>query len=90
MLGTIGETLFRRGFPRTHPWARARVVFEVARQWCLERYPSTKAVTLWSLPASIEDAFDHRWASWAEAMESIRALRNRSVHILIEANLVQE
>lgn len=67
VLGGIGESLFRRGFPRTHPWARARVVFEVARQRCLERYPSPKAVTLWNLPAVVEDAFDHRWASWVEA-----------------------
>ena len=67
VLGSVGESLFRRGFSRTHPWARARVVFEVARQRCLERYPNTKAVTLWNLPAVIEDAFDHRWASWAGA-----------------------
>jgi len=69
VLGPIGETLFRRGFSRTHPWARARVVFEVARQRCLERYPNPKAVTLWSLPAVIEDAFDHRWASWIESVD---------------------
>lgn len=69
VLGNIGESLFRRGFSRTHPWARARVVFEVARQRCLERYPDPKAVTLWNLPAVIEDAFDHRWASWVEALE---------------------
>lgn len=69
VLGPIGESLFRRGFPRTHPWARARVVFEVARQRCLERYPNPKAVTLWNLPAVIEDAFDHRWASWIESTD---------------------
>lgn len=69
VLGSTGESLFRRGFSRTHPWARARVVFEVARQRCMERYPNAKAVTLWNLPAVIEDAFDHRWASWIEAMD---------------------
>lgn len=69
VLGNIGESLFRRGFPRTHPWARARVVFEVARQRCLERFPDPKAVTLWNLPASVEDAFDHRWASWVESID---------------------
>jgi hypothetical protein len=42
------------------------VVFEVARQRCLERYPNPKAATLWSLPAAVEDAFEHRWSQWLD------------------------
>ena len=67
VLGEIGASLYRRGFPRTHPWTRAKVVFEVARQRCLERYPSPRAVTLWNLPAQVEDAFEHRWSQWLDA-----------------------
>ena len=67
VLGEVGASLYRRGFPRTHPWTRARVVFEVARQRCLERFPNPKATTLWNLPAEVEDAFDHRWAHWLDS-----------------------
>ena len=89
VLGTIWETLFRRGFPRTQHWARARVVFEVARQRCLERYPNPKAVTLWSLPAAVEDAFDQRWASWAEATDQWSPLFQR-LNNLVSAPLTDQ
>ena len=36
VLGTRGETVLRRGFPRTAPLGRARVAFTVAHARCAE------------------------------------------------------
>lgn len=64
VLGHMGATLFARGMPRTHRFAQARVAFEVAALRCREIYPLPDAVTLWALPAEIEDAFNDRWHHW--------------------------
>lgn len=66
VLGATGEMVFRRGFPRSQAWARAQVVFAVARQRCAERFPDPRATTLWTLPATLEEAFEHRWSHWIE------------------------
>ena len=66
VLGETGELVFRRGFPRTHSWARAQAVFAVARQRCAEQHPDPSAITLWQLPAEIEAAFDQQWNRWLE------------------------
>jgi len=56
-----------RGFPKTHRFARARLVFEVARSRSLERFPAVpNCATLWNLPAELEDAFDERWSRWLD------------------------
>ncbi len=55
-----------RGFPRTHRFAQARLVFEVARARCAEVFDPPGCVTLWNLPPAIEDQFDARWARWLE------------------------
>ena len=36
LLGRAGSVLMSRGFPRTHRFAQARLVFEVARARCAE------------------------------------------------------
>lgn len=64
VLGATGAMVFRRGFPRTHAWARAQAVFAVARQRCAERFPDPQAITLWQLPAELEDALDQQWNHW--------------------------
>lgn len=64
VLGTMGAMAYRRGFPRSHNWAQAKVVFEVARARCQERFPDATAITLWSLPASVEEQFEHAWGQW--------------------------
>ncbi len=56
-----------RGFPRTHRFAQARLVFEVARARCAEVFDAPGIVTLWSLPPYLEDQFDARWARWLES-----------------------
>lgn len=68
VLGRKGALLLSRGFPKTHRFTQARLVFEVARARSAERFPAVPGcVTLWSLPAHIEDEFDSRWADWLES-----------------------
>lgn len=66
LLGRAGSVLMSRGFPRTHRFAQARLVFEVARARCAEVFDPPGCVTLWNLPPAIEDQFDACWARWLE------------------------
>jgi hypothetical protein len=66
----MGAMAYRRGFPRSHHWAQAKVVFEVARARCRERFPDATAITLWSLPASVEEQFEHAWGQWVSNTET--------------------
>jgi hypothetical protein len=70
LLGRAGSVLMSRGFPRTHRFAQARLVFEVARARCAEVFDPPGCATLWSLPAEVEDQFDARWARWLETRDS--------------------
>lgn len=65
-LGALGSTVLTRGFPRTHSFAQARSVFAVAAQRCSEIFDPPDAVTLWKLPARIEDAFEEQWHQWLD------------------------
>jgi hypothetical protein len=69
MLGRYGEMAVQRGLPRTHRFARARVVFAVARLRCDEVFDPPGAVTLWRLPADVEDQFEEHWHRWLAANE---------------------
>lgn len=69
LLGRAGSVLMSRGFPRTHRFAQARLVFEVARLRCAEVFDPPGCMTLWNLPPAIEDQFDARWARWLEDRE---------------------
>jgi len=65
VLGRKGSLLMSRGFPKTHYFAQARLVFEVARSRSVERFPVVSgSITLWNLPADIEDEFDAQWLDW--------------------------
>jgi hypothetical protein len=67
VLGPQGSLLMSRGFPKTHYFAQARLVFEVARTRSTERFPAVPGcITLWNLPANIEDEFDAQWAEWLD------------------------
>ena len=67
VLGRKGSLLMSRGFPKTRRFAQARLVFEVARTRSAERFPAVPGcITLWDLPAHIEDAFDAQWAEWLD------------------------
>ena len=65
-LGSLGQSVLRRGFPRTYRFAQARSVFAVAAHRCHDLYHPPGAVTLWQLPAEIEDDFDQAWATWID------------------------
>lgn len=65
-LGRLGAAAVRRGFPRTHPFARARSVFAVADNRCREIFDPPGSVTLWHLPEEIEREFESRWEHWLD------------------------
>lgn len=69
MLGHRGAVVLKRGFPVTHHFAQARVVFEVARSRCHELFDPPGCMTLWSLPAEIEDQFQEHWQGWLDEIE---------------------
>ena len=66
MLGRRGALVLKRGFPLTHLFAQARVVFEVAKSRCRELFEPPGCMTLWSLPAVIEDQFEEQWQEWLD------------------------
>jgi hypothetical protein len=65
-LGALGASVLRRGFPRTHRFAQSRSVFEVAARRCEALYDPPNSVTLWNLPAELEDDFEEAWATWID------------------------
>ena len=70
-LGRVGGMALRRGFPRTHPFAQARSVFAVAAARCAEVFDPPGCMTLWKLPARLEDDFDARWQQWIDQQEAL-------------------
>ena len=65
-LGPYGAAALRRGLPRTHNFAQARSVAAVAAYRCAEVFNPPDSVTLWRLPADIEERFDARWEHWLD------------------------
>lgn len=72
MLGPRGAVVLGRGLPRTHYFAQAHVVFAVARTRCAELFSPPGCMTLWSLPAALEDEFEERWQDWLDAIDEWR------------------
>lgn len=66
VLGRLGHAVYARGFPRTAPFAQARVVFTVAAARCRELWNPPACATLWNLPGDVEEAFDDHWQGWAD------------------------
>lgn len=66
MLGRRGAVVLKRGFPATHSFVQARIVFEVARSRCHELFDPPGCMTLWSLPAETEDQFEKYWQEWLD------------------------
>jgi len=67
VLGGKGRSLLGRGFPRTHRFAQARLVLAVARARCQEVFDPPGCITLWNLPADLEDQLDAQWQGWPDA-----------------------
>jgi hypothetical protein len=61
ILGRRGGLVLSRGFPSTHDFARARIAFAVARSRCRELFDPPGCMTLWRLPAEVEDRFEEHW-----------------------------
>ena len=66
MLGRHGAVVLKRGFPATHYFAQARVVFALARSRCQELFNPPGSMTLWDLPAQVEDGFEDHWQTWLD------------------------
>lgn len=66
VLGPSGAFVYERIAPRTAPLARARVAFAAARVRCAELLPAPNVLTLWALPAEVEEAFEDRWGHWLD------------------------
>jgi len=66
LLGRRGAVVIKRGFPSTHFFAQSRIVFAVARSRCHELFDPPGCMTLWSLPAEVEDQFEERWQGWLD------------------------
>ena len=64
LLGPQGATLYARSFPRTHQFARARVVTEAAKARVRELYPVKDALTLWTLPTELEEQVELARQEW--------------------------
>ena len=70
MLGRYGAMALKRGFPATHYFAQTRVVFAVARARCNEVFAPPGCMTLWNLPAELEDQFEEHWHSWLDQRDA--------------------
>jgi hypothetical protein len=70
VLGRHGSIVLSRGFPRSQGFIQARVAFAVARARCSELLDAPRAITLWNLPASVEDQFEADWHTWLDAPEA--------------------
>jgi hypothetical protein len=69
-LGSVGALALRRGLPRTHSFAQARIVFTVARHRCDEVFNPPESATLWRLPEQIEESIEAAWEGWLDDVSS--------------------
>jgi hypothetical protein len=69
ILGRYGALAISRGFPRTHRFAQARIAFAVTRNRCEEIFNPPECMTLWNLPAVIEDQFENQWHTWLDQLD---------------------
>lgn len=69
LLGRMGGLALKRGFPKSHNFAQARAVFSAAGARCRQLFDPPGCMTLWQLPAHIEEQFETQWATWTEEHE---------------------
>jgi len=62
LLGSNGELVMPRGFPKTHVFARAQAVFAIAANRSDEVFNPLDSFTLWRLPVELEDQIADRWS----------------------------
>ncbi|MBJ6799744.1 BrxE family protein [Geomonas propionica] len=99
LLGSMGTTALKRGFPVSHNFAQARAVFAVATARSQEIFPHPHGtITLWCLPAELEDEFNNSFQEWHDSLdvwtpffESIKALSGSDlIAALKELNLIDD
>lgn len=77
VLARNGQLLMSRGFSKTHFFAQARVALEIARSRSAERFSDVNGcITLWELPAELEEDFDAAWSDWINQDEIVVFLRD--------------
>ena len=89
--------MLKRGFPSTHHFAQARIAFAVASSRCRELFDPPEAITLWTLPAEVEDRFEEHWPlwldeadQWAPVFEQLAAADQRDLlSVLTELGLTE-
>jgi hypothetical protein len=69
MLGHRGAVVLERGFPRTHFFVQARAVFAIAQTRCAALFDPPGSLTIWHLPAELEDRFEDEWQRWLDHYE---------------------
>ena len=81
ILGPDGAYVGPRVLPKTHPTARARIAFAVARHACDDRYPEKAVRHLFRLDPETEDRFDamlmdklEDFEFWGEVVERLEAV----------------
>jgi hypothetical protein len=88
MLGRPGRTVLARGFPMTHWFAQARVACAVAAARCAQVFSPPGCITLWNVPAEMEDALSNQWPVWCrhadEWIDFFDALGNRTTGDLLQ------
>lgn len=77
ILGKYGSLALSRGFPRTHLFVQARIAFAAAAHRCNEIFNPPGCMTLWNMPASIEDRFEERWQHWLDRIDEWRPFFKR-------------
>jgi hypothetical protein len=96
VLGRRGGVVFKRGFPKTQWFTRLGIVLAVARHRCQELFHPAGVLTLWHLPADVEDAFEDHWLNclnsmdnWIPFFESISNMETTSLlDALFSLNLI--
>ena len=98
VLGKAGRSVLSRGFAATHWFAQARIVCAVAASRCAAVFSPPGCLTLWNLPAEIEDSVSRQWAAacrnandWTPFFEQL-SLRNSGdlLHHLKEQDLIDD
>ena len=69
ILGSTGKSALSRGFPKTHLFAQARIACSVATARCNAIFAPPHCLTLWNLPAEVEDQIAAAWPGWCRNPE---------------------
>jgi hypothetical protein len=66
VLGNMGSSVYARGFPNTQLFARARVACAVATERCRAVFSPPGCITLWNMPAAVENLLESTWQEWCK------------------------